>query len=293
MSTTTLTAASRQLLAGYSNLVVSASYAAYALDPDAAAWLTAAGIANDPAAFYDVGVYRRSGAQLWTAGDQRVKALKLAGLWHLLAGDWPLAGDSAAAHGINAVRPASPATLLQDANGPAPSFSGGFAGNQGAWFDLHIRPADLPQDSVSISIYSRLERSGVQMPLGAADAGLSTSLYLLPSFSSQNYSRANQADSQPISNAYSLGMQLLVRSAATVRAYYTRSLKVGEDGVPSVPPSTSSFYAGAANVGGEAMYKAAYLLGSWQLWQAALTQEQATAFNQIEETWQAALGRNV
>jgi hypothetical protein len=293
MSTTTLTATGRQLRAGSSSLVVSSTYAAYALDPDAVAWLTAAGIVNSPNTFYDVGVYRRSGAQIWTAGDQRIKALKLAGLWQLLAFDYPFAGDSAAAHRIDTRRPNVPAALILDPNGPAPSFSGGFNGNQGAWFDAHVRPADLPQNNCGISIYSRLARNAVEMPLGAADAGLNNSLYLLPSFSNLNYSRINQADSQAISNAYSLGAQLLTRAGAMTRSYYNRGIRVSEDTVPSVLPSTSSFYIGACNVGGEAMFKSTYLLGSAQGWLVALNQQQADAFTDIEDPWQAALGRNV
>jgi hypothetical protein len=293
MSTTTLIASGRRLRAGSSSLVVSSSYPVYALDPDAVAWLTAAGIANDANAFYDVGVYRRSGAQIWTAGDQRIKSLKLAGLWQLLAFDLPFAGATAAAHSIDTRRPSVPATLILDPNNPAPTFSGGFNGNQGGWFDVHVRPADLPQDNCGISIYSRMERNALEMPLGAANAGLNNSLYLLPSFSNFNYSRINQADSNPLSNAYSLGAQLLTRSGPMVRSYYNRGVRVAEDTVTSVLPSTSSFYIGACNVGGEAMYKAAYLMGSAQGWLAALSQQQADAFTDIEEPWQTAMGRNV
>jgi hypothetical protein len=293
MSFSTLTANQVRLSAAGRALGVSASYPVYALDPDAVAWLTAASIANDPAAFYDVGVYRRSGAQIWTAGDQRIKSLKLAGLWQLLAFDLPFAGATAAAHSIDTRRPTVPATLILDPNNPAPTFSGGFNGNQGGWFDVHVRPSDLPQDNCGISIYSRMERNALEMPLGAADAGLNNSLYLLPSFSNFNYSRINQADSNPLSNAYSLGTQMATRSGPMTRSYYNRGVRVAEDMVASVTPSTSSFYIGACNVGGEAMFKAAYLMGSAQGWLVALNQQQADAFTDIEEPWQTALGRNV
>lgn len=293
MSPNLLSASGRLLRGAGLLMAVAPSYSTYALDPDTIAWLQAAGIANSASTFYDVGAYRRSGAQIWTAADERVKALKRAGLWALLAFDFAFAGDSAAAHRINAKRPNQPATLLLDPNGSAPTFSGGFNPNQGAWFDTHVRPADLPQDNVGISLYSRLARNDVEIPLGAADAGLNNSLYLLPSFSNLNYSRLNQANSSPISNAYSQGWQLGTRSGPATRSYYNRGLRVAEDNVASVTPSTSSFYIGACNVGGEAMYKAGYLLGSAQAWLVALSQQQADAFNDIEEAWQTALGRNV
>lgn len=262
-------------------------------DPDATTFLTATGIPNDSTSYYSGG-FVRTGAQIWSAVNQRVVSLKSQNLWSLVVADYPFVGNSASACKLNVKNPLdTDAACRLSFLGTGNSFATGYSGTGTGWANTFLAPSALSQNNVTVSAYVRTARDAEEIIVGAANSDLSNSLYLLPQFANTNYSRINNGNTGPFGTGVSTGMQTAVRTGATARAYYRNGTQTVADSAGSATAATVPLFIGALNQAGTANYKAIHQLGAVTIFNVGLSAAQVTAFYGIELAFQTAMGRNV
>jgi hypothetical protein len=261
------------------------SYVFSSLDPDAQAFITAAGITD---------------ATQKTAINQLVINTKAAGIWTKMKAIYPFVGGTATTHKWNLKNPADTDAAFRlifsggwthTSNGAQPNGTNGYADTR-----LNMSSNYSVNDNAHISFYSRTAtNSGVpNYDMGTYDnvhysgaiaARSSISYYAINFNNSQSY----------LTPADTNGAALYVsnRIGATVSGWRNNTKSI-QSTLPTTGRPNTTMYLGNLNVNG------APNAGLWSFRQYAfasigdgLTDTEVLVFNQIVEGYQYALGRNV
>src|SRR6476469_5968221 len=275
------------------------------IDAGAYAYLTAAGISNGGSSLFAGTSYERTGAQIWTAINNRFQGIKDAGLQGLVLGWWPCLGATTAANKLNAKDPRDldAAYRLVLYGSPTP-FGGGMAWNGTTQYaDTLLVPsvAGSLTTGMGLYYYSRSNALGGDCyDMGAVSSGSATfalsgrnnaggslnDVAYCKAFTIDQYVQESNAAVRGL-GLYSVNRQpavttnrlttngTLLSAGSGAGTLPTRSVLLGATGIPG------GVYGNSPHTMGEA----AILLG------ASATQE--AAWDSLAISCLTALGRNV
>ena len=248
------------------------------LDPDAQAFLTAAGITDNTI----------SGAI-----DTLVVQMKADNIWSKMKAIYPLVGGTDNTHKWNLKNPtdSDPAFRLtfnggitHDANGITSNGVNGYA-------DTYLNDIiDLASDNKSISMYIRNVLT-VGSPMGVIDAFGQISNRFYPEFAGNDYSTLGLAQSGRSIAGNQMGFFTMSKSAAGSFKYYrpgTSSINVSGADEPNL---NANYYLLASNNEVSAEYSVANL--AFASIQEALSDSEEANFRAAIETFETTLSRNV
>lgn len=214
-------------------------------DPDAATFL----LVND----YALEIYEE-------AINRMVKSLKEVNLWSAYSAIYPLLSD-----GINDTRAnqvkynlinpidTDAAYRLSFSGGVTYTSSGVLFGGVNGFASTFLSPSSLGQNSLHMSVYSLTNTSGTLNDIGSQDNPLTSSAVLLIRDGTNTLtSRVNQSASNTVSNATSLGLYTINRTASNVVNVWRGNTKIINTTTTSTTPNNFDIYLGARNDGGTA-----------------------------------------
>ena len=171
-------------------------------DPDAQAFITAAGITD--------------GTQQ-SAINTLVIALKNASVWSKLEAIYPMVGGTATTHKFNLKNPAdtNAAYRLSFVGGWTHSANGALPNGTNAYADTFWLSSQ--QNSASLSFYSRTNSDAVVHEFGA---GLGPISYMLLRFGNLFYGLVNSGTDNTVANTNSTGHYLVTRTASNVIKFF-------------------------------------------------------------------------
>lgn len=208
------------------------------LDPDAQAFLTAAGIADNT---------------ITIAINTLVLDLKGYGLWTKMKALYPFVGGTATTHKFNLKDPqdTNAAFRLVFAGGWTHSANGAQPNGVNAYANTFLNPSlTLNQNSVHLSYYSRTLTTFTDALLGAADLSYNNGLYLLPKNAPNNeYTRINQSVStspsgHPTTRAYFIA----TRTSSSGFLSYSNLTLINNVTVASSGITSNTIFIGSANI---------------------------------------------
>ena len=187
------------------------------VDPDAQAFITAAGITD--------------GTQQ-NAINTLVLALKTASVWTKLEAIYPMVGGTATTHKFNLKNPADTdaAYRLNFVGGWTHSSNGALPNGTNAYADTFW--LSTQQNSASMSFYSRTNTTGLFHEFGAGQ-GVGPITYVLIRLSDLFYGAFNETAGNTVANTSSTGHYLVTRTASNV-------VKLFKNGSVSLSGTTAS-----------------------------------------------------
>jgi hypothetical protein len=248
-------------------------------DPDAVAFLTAAGI-TDPTITLGI--------------DTLVKDLKGYGIWTKLKAIYPFVGGTATTHKFNLKNPAdtNAAFRLVFSGGWTHSATGALPNGTNAFADTFLVPnVQLGLNSVHIMAYARNNSSAVAPIMSAENAStFNNGLYIWPRLSGDQYSiRINDNTSASGVSTDSRGFHLATRTASNVKKYFKNNANIFSLTTLSVDLNASSIYLSRSRNN--------LNLGVWELAIASIgdgiTDTEAANYYTAVQAFQTTLGRQV
>jgi hypothetical protein len=205
------------------------------LDPDAVAFLTAAGITD---------------ATITTAIDTLVIQLKAIGIWTKMKAIYPFVGGTPTTHKFNLINPAdtNAAFRLAFSGGWTHSANGALPNGVNAFANTYLKPStDLLLNSTHLSYYSRTNiiQPSVEMGVSAPSA---SALYLIFSYGLTAFKSMNRTQSIA-GNIYTPTTGLLIgnRPSAVNEKYYHKGVLIDDLPVSSNSLSNNEIYLGCYN----------------------------------------------
>jgi len=245
------------------------------LDPDAQAFITAAGITNPTQQ---------------TAINTLVVSLKAYGIWTKMKALYPFVGGTAFSHKFNLKNPADTNAAFRlvfnggwthSANGAQPNGTNGFANT------FLNDNTSLALNSAHISIYSRTNVDALYCDMGMIDGSFESTIF--SKFGNVFYPRIHATNSGISNTSSSLGHFIANRISSTeIRARQNGVLKQITNA--SVVKNNSVFYIGAANSPFPYYSPRQYAFSSIG---DGLTDTEAANLYTAVQTFQTTLGRNV
>lgn len=241
-------------------------------DPDAYNFIDAAGITD---------------ATQQAAISNLVINLKGAGLWTLLEAAYPLVGGSAFAHSWNLK---NPSTYRVSWVGGMTHSSLGVIGNGSGYGNTTFRPTSLPQNSIHVGVYTRNTFSAGSRHISGLDRNTGIVYFDALSWfeslpTSAPYAHLNSGNTAVTPggiNRTTIGSIMLNRRDSTTVRGYVQGISTGTGGSNSVGVySNVLIFAGT-----DATYSFAHI-------GAGLTDAQAISLQNIIQTYQTALGRQI
>lgn len=209
------------------------------LDPDAAAFLTAAGISD---------------ASISSAIDDLVVSLKAAGLWTKMHAIYPFVGGTASTHKWNLKDPQNTdaAFRLTYVGGPTHSSGGMLPNLSGGYADTHFVPFDeLAANSVHMAYYSRTQSdAGDKTEMGNynwASTGNREHLLIRYSGDVWYYGMAEAGATNATGSTDSRGLFVGTRTAASAQKAYRNGTAFATSSQAGVSHATNSSWIGGIN----------------------------------------------
>jgi len=207
------------------------------LDPDAQAFLNAAGITD---------------ATITTAIDTLVIQLKAIGVWTKMKAIYPFVGGTATTHKFNLKNPAdtNAAFRLSFSGGWTHSANGALPNGTNAYADTFLTPlGNLLLNSVHLSYYSITNQSLTDALMGCSDGSFDNGLYLIPKGTPNiEYSRVNQnLFTNPTGHPKTFGFFNLVRTASINGLSYLDGNLINTISATSTNLSSQKIYLGSGN----------------------------------------------
>lgn len=262
------------LLSTHGILARSASGAA--VDPDAQAFITAAGI-TDPTQ--------------QSAINTLVTDLKGYSIWTKFKAIYPICGGSASSHAVNLVTPGT--YNMTFATGWTHSSTGMTPNGTSAYANTSLVPNSvLSLNSTHISYYSRTNVSETAYDIGVLTIGNDYLVLNARNISNNFRVLVNDGGIGDFSNSDSRGLFVANRTAGSVRNSFINGVKKLNDTTTATARSTNSIYLGSLNNGGTAA-----LFSTKQCAFASigdgLTDTDSANFDTAVNAYQVALSRNV
>lgn len=250
---------------------------AVALDPDAEAFLTAAGITD---------------ATITNAINTLVLDLKDDGLWSKMTAVYPFVGGTASTHKWNLKDPRDLAAAYRLIFVGSPTHSSnGIQGNGiNQYVNTFLTDNSLPLNDAHISIYSRTDIDGLFCDLGATT--FSTGSNIFAKYNDTFYPRLQDQNNGIVNSDSSLGLVISNRVSSTeVRAYKNNILQV-------IPSTNTGRSTGAFTL--MALNRTDFTIGLFSPRQYSfasigngLSDSDMANFTTVVDTFQTTLGRNV
>ena len=250
----------------------------YVSDPDAIAFLMAAGITDGTQA---------------TGINTLVITMKANGIWSKMKAIYPFVGGNATSHKFNlkdprdldaAYRLVFNGGWVHSSNGAKPNGTTGYA-------DTKLAPNVMAQNSIHASFYSRTDITGSYWDLGAYNAG--GGVVIGPRYQSGAslvYMNIKSADSMTDNNP-TIGLYMGNRTSSTSNTLFRNGVIIVNGNKSSFAPISLNIYLGADNEG--------TILGYSPREQAfasigdGLTDTEASNFYNSVQAYQTTLGRQV
>jgi hypothetical protein len=250
----------------------------YVSDPDAVAFLTAAGITDGTQA---------------AAINTLVTRMKADGVWTKMKAIYPFVGGSATSHKFNLKDPRDldAAYRLVFSGGWVHSSTGAKPNGTTGYADTKLAPNVMAQNSIHASFYSRTDITGSYWDLGAYNAG--GGVVIGPRYQSGTslvYMNIKSADGMADNNP-TIGLYMGNRTSSTSNTLFRNGVIIVNGNKSSFAPISLNIYLGADNEG--------TILGYSPREQAfasigdGLTDEEATNLYSTVQAYQTTLGRQV
>jgi hypothetical protein len=174
-----------------------------ALDPDAQAFITAAGITNPT----------QQGAI-----NNLVIGLKADGLWTKMKAIYPIVGGTAASHKFNLKDPRDldAAFRLTFATGVTHSSTGMQGNGSSGYAETYLNDnTDLALNSAHISIYSRTNKDALMCDIGIFDAGTISGINIFSKYTNTFFGRVHNENTGIANSTSSFGLFVANRVGST------------------------------------------------------------------------------
>jgi len=251
-----------------------------AVDPDAQAFITAAGITD---------------ATQQAAINTLVVDLKADGIWSKMKAIYPFVGGTASTHKYNLKDPRDldAAFRLVFNGGWTHSSTGATPNGTNGYADTRLNPNnELSLNSVHISTYSRnnAKMAGI---IGSSDASLANALYMYPRYSSNNseVSRMFSNSGTPIGTSDSSGHWVASRVVSTSWKTFRNASTWTTRSVSTSAKTTRNTYIGAGNLNGVPEYGVGEF--AFSSIGDGLTDAEVTNFYTAVQAFQTSLSRQV
>lgn len=185
--------------------LITARKGAAALDPDAQAFITAAGITNPTQQ---------------TAINQLVLSLKANNLWTKMTAIYPFVGGTASSHSYNLVNPAQYQITW---NGTVTHNSNGITGNGSTGYgNLNVAPNSIgSQNDAHCSLYCRNNTATAPFDLYSDNVGETQSFGIILQFGGNGfYTKINTNSYTNVANASAVGFYASSRTSSTLTKGY-------------------------------------------------------------------------
>jgi hypothetical protein len=246
-------------------------------DPDAQAFITAAGI-TDPTQQSAINIL--------------VIDLKNNGIWTKMSAIYPMVGGTATTHKFNLKNPADTdaAFRLSFVGGWTHSANGALPNGTNAYAETFCLHTQL--NSSSISFYSRTNSTGLFNDIGNATAITPNSL-IIARYIDRFYGHINQTGDTFTANANSLGYYLVSRTANNVIKLYKNSSLVFNSLTLSTSIPTNTFAIGAWKQSAGVLSRYSNRQCAFATIGNGLTDAEALSLYNSIQAFQTTLGRQV
>jgi hypothetical protein len=258
-------------------------FAGPALDPDAQAFITAAGLTDNTQK---------------TAINTLVLSLKVNNIWQKFKAIYPFVGGTATTHKFNLINPAdtNAAYRLTFTGGWTHSSTGALPNGTNAYANTYLDTQnDLSLNSGHFSFYSRTNAPTalIKIDMGALRPGPDSYSDLNSSNSNLTYFRFNNTISyNNIASTDSIGFYSGSRTALNAIKTYKNGSVIISGTAASSSTSNIDIYIGAVNSNGSPLYYANRECAFATIG-TSLTDAETLNFYIAVETFQTALGRNI
>lgn len=249
-----------------------------AIDPDAQAFLTAAGIID---------------ATITNAINNLVVGLKGASLWTKMKAIYPFVGGTATTHKFNLKDPRDldVAYRLTFFGGLTHSINGVEGNGTNGYGDTHLNATNFMQNDLFAAGYSRSAAlSGGDTILGAFDASVN-GFYISPQFSGNFDTRCQTNSSATTANSNSSGFLGISRTEAASYNQIIRSTLQNKT-VASIAPTSARLLILATSLGASNINFARHQMASYYFGDG-LTSGEIASLRSLDLTFQTSLSRNV
>jgi hypothetical protein len=242
-------------------------------------------VATDPDALRFISIAEITNATQATAINNLVVGLKGAGLWTLLEAIYPLVGGTAFSHKYNLKSPLTYPVLWV---GGVTHSSLGVVGNGTGYGNTQFIPTALPQNSIHIGTYSRTSITGGSQHIGGIVRFVGSVFFdgmnWLGDTAYMNMNNDNNSGGPSGITLNSIGSIILNRRDSTTLRGYVQGATA--DTISAGRTSNGIFSSSLIFAKGTTTYSFAHI-------GAGLTDEQAILLQNIIQTYQTALGRQV
>jgi len=253
-------------------------------DPDAQAFITAAGITD---------------STQQSAINTLVTNLKAYGIWTKMKALYPMVGGTAASHKFNLKDPRDLDAAFRlvfnggwthSANGATPNGTNGYANT------FYLPSTQASQNNHHVSAYSRTNNTNFFGLIGAANNNIeSARSALFAKADSNTWQSLNSNGYLQWSDSNSLGHYISNRTASNVMSGWKDGVKKGTQTSASITPATNNYFIGAISIG--AIYGTASFYSNRQTSFASigdgLTDTEAANFYSAVQAFQTTLGRSI
>ena len=257
-------------------------YVFAAFDPDAQAFITAAGLTNPTQQ---------------NAINTLVLSLKANNIWTKMKAIYPFVGGTATTHKFNLINPAdtNAAFRLVFSGGWTHSANGAAPNGVNSYADTFLTPnTSLSQNSSHVSYYSRTQSNGTEIEIGSATAnnfGDPRTLLEIRTSGITYYAVNSQGIYITYSDADSRAFYIGNRTGASVINGWRNSTKVATGTTVSFGLSTRTFWLAALNSGATPLYSTKQC--AFSTIGDGLTDTEAANFYTAVQAYQTTLGRQV
>lgn len=250
------------------------------LDPDAQAFLTAAGITD---------------ATITAAIDTLVIQLKTIGIWTKMKAIYPFVGGTATTHKFNLKNPADTnAAFRLVFSGGWTHSANGIQGNGANTFanTFYVPNTECNSQNNSIAVYERTNIGTQSFMIGASNAG-DTNPFALISWYFNNlsyYANGNFSFSVAANDSRGFWQGF---TDATNEMFYRNSGQMATQSLSVKALTTQPMYIGACNVNGNQQFVGARQFAFASMGGTKLTTTEATNYYTAVQAFQTTLSRNV
>jgi hypothetical protein len=206
------------------------------LDPDAQAFLSAAGITD---------------ATITTAIDTLVIQLKAIGVWAKLKAIYPFVGGTATTHKFNLKNPAdtNAAFRLSFVGGWTHSANGALPNGTNAYADTFLNQLlNGQQDSAHISYYSRTTSNGLEIEIGSTTNNFANGSLIEIRTSGITYYKVNTTSNyMTYTDPDAKGFYMANRTLSNLTNAWKNGIKESQASTASNTPANNNVYLGAVN----------------------------------------------
>lgn len=251
------------------------------LDPDAEAFLTAAGITD---------------TTIETAINDLVIDLKADGLWTKLLAIYPFVGGTASTHKWNLKDPRDlNAAYRLTFNGTITHSSGGIKGNgvDGTYYNTHMAHNTLGQNDASMFVYIRDNIAEGRVDMGILDTATPYTGFQINARDTTNVitARCNSQTLSTVANTDSRGLIGISRTSSTSYSISKNTTQTSQS-VSSTGTKTREIYGLCFNLNGSARFGSVRQQAFSSLGDG-LTDTEADNLYTAVQAFQTTLGRNV